>query len=115
MAGVFEDTRMTRLRQAMSKTVEGTMRGVSLDEFLACFPDLAETHPSMLAELFRQLNEAVRSNVMVRAPPSAPASRRTCFCGQKTACAQATVLISPSRVRARCSKSLTKFAPRWTW
>jgi|EP01043_Picozoa_sp_COSAG02_P069842 hypothetical protein len=72
MAGVFEDTRMTRLRQAMSKTVEGTIGGVSLEEFLGCFPDLAQTHEAMLAELFRQLNEAVRSNVMVRSPSFRP-------------------------------------------
>lgn len=111
MAAAFEDVRMTRLRQAMAKTVDGTIGGVTLEEFLGCFPDLAQTHESILAELFTQLNEAVRSNVMVRAHRSAPSSLERPWAQANT---QATFLTVPLGFACR-SKSLTKSARRWTW
>ena len=111
MAAAFEDVRMTRLRQAMAKTVDGTIGGVTLEEFLGCFPDLAQTHECILAELFAQLNEAVRSNVMVRAHRSARRSRKTV--GKRTR-VPATRLTLPLGFACR-SKSLTKSARRWTW
>ena len=110
MAAAFEDVRMTRLRQAMAKTVDGTIGGVTLEEFLGCFPDLAQTHECILAELFAQLNEAVRSNVMVRAHRSACSSRKTV--GKRTRVP--TRLTLPLGFACR-SKSLTKSARRWTW
>ena len=111
MAAAFEDVRMTRLRQAMAKTVDGTIGGVTLEEFLGCFPDLAQTHECILAELFAQLNEAVRSNVMVRAHRSARRCRKTV--GKRTR-VPATRLTLPLGFACR-SKSLTKSARRWTW
>jgi hypothetical protein len=43
----FEDARMTRLRQAMGKTLDGAIGGVSIDDFLDLLPgpgDLALQH-----------------------------------------------------------------------
>ena len=68
----FEDVRMTRLRQAMGKTLDGAIGGVSLDDFLSCFPDLVQTHEGILHELYTQLTATVRANVMVRTPPPPP-------------------------------------------
>ena len=65
----FEDVRMTRLREAMGKTVDGAIGGVSRAEFMECFPDLVHTHEAALGELYTQLTATVRANVMVRPPP----------------------------------------------
>lgn len=119
MAAAFEDVRMTRLRQAMAKTVDGTIGGVSLEEFLSCFPDLSQTHEGILSELYTQFNEAVRSNVMVRPsrPPRGPAPPRAVALAAETGfrTLQPTSLTHASRVIAHCSKSSTKFARRRTW
>ena len=72
----FEDVRMTRLRQAMGKTLDGAIGGVSLDDFLSCFPDLVQTHEGILHELYTQLTATVRANVMVRTPPPPPRRSR---------------------------------------
>ena len=70
----FEDVRMTRLREAMGKTVDGAIGGVSRAEFMECFPDLVHTHEAALGELYTQLTATVRANVMVR--PRRPARPR---------------------------------------
>lgn len=61
----MEDTRMSKLRDALSKTVAGAIDGVKLEDFLSCFPELMHTHRAPLTELYQQLVESVRPNIMV--------------------------------------------------
>ena len=74
-----EGTRMSKLRDAVNKTLDGALGSVSRDDFLACFPELVHTHEAVLTELYQQLVASVRPNVLVRylkPPPQYPAHPR---------------------------------------
>eukprot|EP01052_Picozoa_sp_SAG31_P022360 SAG31_NODE_1775_length_7303_cov_2.409356_7_plen_107_part_00 len=47
----------------MVKTLDGCIDGVSLGDFLSCFPELVESHRGTLTELHLQMSQIMKLNV----------------------------------------------------
>lgn len=59
----MQSCRIERLHHTMAKTLDGCIDGVSLQDFLQCFAELANTHAATLTELHTQMAQIIKLNV----------------------------------------------------
>ena len=59
----MDQVRITKLRGAFAKCLNGCIDGVTREAFLGCFPDLVQTHEATLTELHVQMTQIIKANV----------------------------------------------------